>query len=87
MTFDSGVSGYKIGTAVVCNPFPKNSRGIPDICCDQCRFQYGRRCALTGEINAYPSKYRGDFCPLDFEEENIENENEKESNTNVPDSI
>ena len=67
-SYDSGVSDYKFGVATVIAPFPVDRRGKEFICCDQCKFYYGRRCALTGEISAFPGTHRGDQCPLIFEE-------------------
>ena len=66
--FESGVSRYLTGSATVVAHFPVDSRGKADVCCDQCRFLFGRRCSLTGEVSNYPGKYIGEFCPLDFEE-------------------
>ena len=68
-SYDSGVADYKFGIATVIAPFPVDRRGNVHACCDQCKFYYGRRCALTGEISAFPSTHRGDQCPLIFEEE------------------
>lgn len=67
--FDSGVSRYVIGTATVVAHFPVDRKGNADICCEQCSFYHGRRCALNNEVCNYPSRYRGEFCPLEFEEE------------------
>lgn len=69
MTFDSGVSRYITGTATVVARFPVDYRGNADICCDQCRFYRSRRCGLTDEVSNYPTRYRGDNCPLELEEE------------------
>lgn len=67
--FDSGVSKYVYGSATVVAPFPVDRSGKEYIACDQCKFYYGRKCALTGEISAFPSAHKGDYCPLIFEEE------------------
>ena len=69
MSFDSGVKRYITGVATVVTRFPVDYRGHEDVCCDQCRFYSGRRCALTGEISYYPKQYRGEDCPLTLEEE------------------
>jgi len=68
MSFETGVSRYITGTATVKAFFPVDRRGKEYIYCEQCKFFYGRRCALTGEISAFPGTHRGDKCPLDFEE-------------------
>ena len=68
MSFESGVSRYLTGTATVTTYFPVDNRGRADVCCDQCRFFYGRRCSLTGEVSPYPAKFIGSGCPLEIEE-------------------
>lgn len=72
--FESGVSGYIMGTATVRVFFPIDRKGSPDCSCRQCRFfrQQSRSCALTGEISAYPEHYVGQNCPLEMEESNGE---------------
>jgi hypothetical protein len=69
--FESGVSGYVWGVATVKNPFPKDMRGIAEICCSQC-FYFRRTapiCNLNGEICAFPNKYVGANCPFNYESE------------------
>lgn len=68
-SFDCGVSKYVYGVATVMAPFPVDRKGKEYIVCDQCKFYIGRRCALTGEISAFPTTHQGDQCPLIFEEE------------------
>ena len=72
--FESGVSSYIVGSATVRVFFPVDRKGVPDICCRQCRFfrQQSRSCALNGEISAYPEHYVGQSCPLEMEESNGE---------------
>lgn len=69
--FDSGVKSYIHGRATVDVYFPVDSKGNADINCTQCFFyrEASRRCGLTGQISAYPTKYVGDSCPLEMEEE------------------
>lgn len=64
--FDTGVASYIHAQAVVDVYFPVDSKGIPDISCNQC-FYYRRSyqtCGLNGEVCAYPNKYVGACCPL-----------------------
>lgn len=70
----SGVRGYIHGTCTVRNPFPVDLRGNPFIDCMHCRFfrQASRRCGLSGEIPAFPEKYIGAECPLDIEEDVVD---------------
>lgn len=70
-SFDSGVAAYVHGVATIHVYFPVDSRGSADISCSQCFFfrEASRRCGLTGQISAYPTKYVGDSCPLEMEEE------------------
>ena len=70
--FDSGVSRYVTGSATVRVFFPVDRKGVPDVCCKQCRFfrQQSRICGLNGEIVAYPDHYVGQNCPLEMEKEN-----------------
>lgn len=72
--FDSGVSDYIIGAATVRVFFPVDRKGVPDVCCRQCRFfrHQSCTCALNGEIVAYPDHYVGQNCPLEMEESNGE---------------
>ena len=66
--FDSGVSGYVTGTAVVKVGFPVDWHGSPDISCKQCTFyrSTSRRCQLNNEVVAFPERYVGDKCPLEM---------------------
>lgn len=75
--FESGVSSYIKGTAIVNVYFPVDKKGIADCSCRQCRYfrQQSRTCALTGDICAYPDHYVGQNCPLKFESTE-ENKNE-----------
>ena len=69
-TFDTGISRYIKGTATVEVFFPVDHRGVPSVCCEQCRFFNRRsvRCNLNEEVCNYPAKYLGKACPLVFEE-------------------
>ena len=69
--FESGVKSYIRGRATVEVNFPVDLKGNADINCSQCFFfrEASRRCGLTGQISAYPTKYVGDSCPLEMEEE------------------
>lgn len=69
-SFESGVSSYVIGTAVVEVSFPVDRKGNADVSCSQCFFyrEASRRCGLTGQISEYPNKYVGSHCPLEIAE-------------------
>lgn len=69
-SFESGVSSYVIGTAVVEVSFPVDRKGNSDVSCSQCFFyrEASRRCGLTGQISEYPNKYVGSHCPLEIAE-------------------
>lgn len=72
--FSSGVSGYIIGRAVIEVNFPKDLKGRSDVSCNQCPY-YGRNskmCQLNKHTPAYPDKYIGQKCPLNFDDENEE---------------
>lgn len=67
--FESGVSRYIKGYAVVEVKFPVDLRGNRDVNCYQCRF-FSRNtgmCQLNKQIVSYPQKYVGDDCPLTVE--------------------
>lgn len=68
--FESGVSSYKIGTATVTVYFPVDARGNADVSCNQCNFfrRQSSTCGLNGQPCAYPSKFVGEWCPLETEE-------------------
>ena len=68
--FDSGVSGYVIGRAVVEVGFPVDMRGNAEIACKHCPYLSSneRMCQLNKEPVAYPTKFVGDRCPLIREE-------------------
>lgn len=69
--FESGISGYIKGSAIVSNFFPIDFRGNALIVCDMCRFyrKSANRCGLTEEIIPWPEKYVGKQCPLKQEDE------------------
>ena len=68
--FESGVSRYIEGFAVVSNLFPVDWRGNADICCRACDFykSVSRTCALTKKVSEYPEKYVGSACPLQYDD-------------------
>lgn len=65
-TFESGVTSYQRGRAVVEVYFPVDKNGNAFANCSQCFFYRdgSHRCSLNGEICAFPNKYVGDACPL-----------------------
>ena len=76
MNFDSGVSSYVVGVAVVRVNFPVDLRGNPHVCCAQCEYfsKTTSRCRLNGSLCAFPEKYIGQNCPLKFDEKELNNE-------------
>ena len=77
MTFDNGVTGYVHAAATVDVFFPVDAKGVPDVNCYQCEMFHRStsRCGINGMLCAYPAKYIGQNCPLNFENErNYENE-------------
>ena len=69
--FDSGVRGYVHAQAVVDVYFPIDAKGNEYACCEQCPyFRTGSSsCALNDKKCAFPSKYVGEWCPLNRVEE------------------
>lgn len=80
-SFESGVSSYVIGTAVVEVSFPVDRKGNADVSCSQCFFyrEASRRCGLTGQISEYPNKFVGSNCPLEIAERSAVGDIEPES--------
>ena len=69
--FDSGVSGFLVGTCLVEVNFPVDSKGRADVCCNQCPY-YGRSsktCQINKQVIHYPEKFIGINCPLNIEGE------------------
>jgi hypothetical protein len=66
--FDCGVSSYIHATATVDVYFPVDAKGNGDVNCYQCEFFHrtSNRCGINGRICAYPQKYIGQYCPLNF---------------------
>lgn len=64
--FESGVQDYVHATATVDVFFPIDKNGNAYVRCDQCYYfkEQSKRCALNGEVCAFPTKYVGDSCPL-----------------------
>lgn len=79
--FDHGVACYIIGRTVVENGFPVDLRGNADISCKHCNYfvKATQRCGLTQQIVNYPDKYVGSCCPLEYDENPIEEDKEKEN--------
>ena len=77
--FTSGVASYIRGTAQVDVFFPVDERGSADVSCNQCKYfrRNYRMCGLNSEVCNYPERNIGVFCPLMFEEEKTEREEEK----------
>lgn len=78
--FESGVSAYVHGQAVVDVFFPIDQRGNPDISCSQCYYyrESSHRCGLNWEVCQYPNKYVGDSCPLTVVRDDETDNEEKE---------
>ena len=74
-SFESGVTKYIHGMAVVDVYFPVDKHGVPDISCRQCPYhrQQSRTCSLNGQIVAYPEHYVGQHCPLQYEDDSKTN--------------
>ena len=68
--FESGVSSYIKGVAVVEVFFPVDRKGAADVSCRQCQYyqQMTRKCALNAKVVAYPDHYVGSHCPLQFDD-------------------
>lgn len=65
--FDSGVTDYVVGQAIVTVFFPVDKRGVAEVACKHCKFYDPNRrlCWLTKDIVNYPEKFVGTDCPLD----------------------
>lgn len=79
-SFESGVSKYITGIAVVETHFPVDHKGNAFINCDQCNFysRNGKRCNLTGRICEFPERYVSSHCPLQWDDGEEINHIEKE---------
>jgi len=64
--FESGVSAYVHGVALVEVYFPVDSKGTDYCNCEQCYYfrDSSRSCALNHETIAFPGRYVGNSCPL-----------------------
>lgn len=64
--FESGVSQYVHGIAMVEVYFPVDSKGAEYCNCEQCFYyrESSRSCAINHETVAFPSRYVGSSCPL-----------------------
>ena len=69
--FESGVSGYIKAKAVVEVNFPVDEKGSFCIACKYCPYLSSneRMCQLNKMPVAFPLKYIGQYCPLEFEED------------------
>lgn len=76
MAFESGVSSYVVGVAVVRVNFPVDNRGNPHVRCAMCEYfsRNSNRCRLNGALCAFPDKFIGQACPLKFDEKELDNE-------------
>ena len=65
--FESGIPRYIKAQATVTVYFPVDERGNEYVRCEMCRFYSAttRRCRLTDEVIAFPTKYTGGSCPLE----------------------
>lgn len=77
-SFETGVTSYVRGRAIVTQYWPVDARGNADINCKQCFYfrDASGRCGITGEVSEYPNKYVGGHCPMlndeDFEKQFVE---------------
>lgn len=69
--FESGVSGYIKAKSVVEVNFPVDEKGSVCIACKYCPYLSSneRMCQLNKMPVAFPLKYIGQYCPLEFEED------------------
>lgn len=69
--FQSGVSSYIKGRAIIEVSFPVDQRGNADISCSQCFMfrESSKRCGINYQVCEYPNKYVGSRCPLEMVEE------------------
>ena len=74
MRLDSGVKGYRYGTANIKIGFPVDWRDNEYVRCTNCKlYLYGSgRCCLTNEIIPFPDRAIGYECPLEFKEDENE---------------
>ena len=65
--FESGVVSYIHATATVDVYFPVDAKGNADVSCYQCNYfrRQSSTCGLNDKPCAYPSKYVGEWCPLE----------------------
>ncbi len=64
--FESGVSQYVHGVALVEVYFPVDNKGTEYCCCEQCYYfrESSRSCAINHETVAFPGRYVGSSCPM-----------------------
>lgn len=77
--FESGVKSYIKARYVVEIGFPVDLKGNAKVCCDMCRMYRSStmRCMLNDEVCEYPRQYIGSHCPLIFDENTDENQNDE----------
>ena len=70
-SFDSGVSSYIRGRAIVEVFFPVDGKGNVEIACTHCWYysESSKRCLLNNEKPSYPSRYVGYKCPLNNDDD------------------
>ena len=66
--FESCVAGYVKGVANIEVNFPIDFKGNTEIACKHCPYLSSneRMCQLNKQPVAYPNKYVGDKCPLQY---------------------
>ena len=66
MRFESGVKAYRLGVALVENPFPVDERDVAHECCEECFFyrEASKTCGLNHKPCMSPSKFVGEWCPM-----------------------
>lgn len=71
--FDSGVKRFIRARATVEIGFPVDWRDNAEIACKHCNFfvRATQRCGLNQQIVNYPDKYIGADCPLEINEEDL----------------
>jgi hypothetical protein len=75
--FESGVARYVHAVAVVDVFFPVDFKGSEHCYCTQCKYfqSQSRKCGLTHEVSEFPERYVGSHCPLQFYDDNENNNN------------
>lgn len=68
--FSSGVKAYVKGKCEIEVNFPVDMKDNAEVCCIHCPYLSSneRFCQLNKELTAFPKKFIGDRCPLQFKE-------------------